>query len=213
MRGKKMFKKLKGIFRPKKEKREKSAKIKSSSFLIPFLFFLLGIRLFFQAKKTSVFFLCARLGLFLLLLEFGFSPGKEKAVNKSDIVVYQDFYRRWFFYAALENSYLLGFQKAVDASPVSLLRDKLRDFLEGERTSLLPLSLRNNQVETRLIRSRKERLSEEFEYTYADCKEREKLFRRLFPAKEAKPFPIFLLPLVFSLVMVICLFYGFAQPI
>ncbi len=182
-------------------------KATSNTYLILILLFCLGFLTYYSTKKIQAFLLFADFGLFLFVYVSLDSAMTKEKKNKAMIQTYADFYERFFLYSGLENSYLLGFQKAVDTSPISLLRDTLKDFIDNDRKGNLPLQIKNSQSELTLIRSRKERLKDDFEYSYPDSRERYLLFKRVFQEKEGFRIPCFVSTILVFLLCLGCLYY------
>ena len=192
--------------KPKVIQKTNAKKASGNTYIPLIVLFLLGFIVYYKTKNVQAFLLLADFGLFLFILD---SSSRKEKKGKAGLQTYKDFYERFFLYSGLENSYLLGFRKAVDTSPISLLRDSLKDYIDNDRKGNLPLQVKNSQSELNLIRARKERLRDDFEYTYPDSKERQLLCARVFREKNPITIPCFV-PTI--LIFLLCLFYVFLLP-
>lgn len=208
-----MFENLKkGLM--KKEKQPKKTKGETSSpVIVPVLSAFVGLLFYYRTKSVFPFLLFSLLGRFLFVYIFLNNPRKKDKQKNEELSLYENFYERYFLYSGLENSYLLGFEKAVDTLPISLLRDSLKDFQDNDRKGSIPLQVNRTQSERNLIRGVKERLEEEYEYTYQDSRERHSLYLRAFPKKKKASVPAYLISLSVISVSLVCLFYVFLRPV
>lgn len=208
-----MFENLKkGLM--KKEKQPKKTKGETSSpVIVPVLSAFVGLLFYYRTKSVFPFLLFSLLGRFLFVYIFLNNPRKKGKQKNEELSLYKNFYERYFLYSGLENSYLLGFEKAVDTLPISLLRDSLKDFQDNDRKGSIPLQVNRTQSERNLIRGVKERLEEEYEYTYQDSRERYSLYLRAFPKKKKASVPAYLISLSVISVSLVCLFYVFLRPV
>lgn len=198
--------------KPKGIQKTNAKKASGNTYIPLIVLFLLGFIVYYKTKNVQAFLLLADFGLFLFIYIFLDSSSRKEKKGKAGLQTYKDFYERFFLYSGLENSYLLGFRKAVDTSPISLLRDSLKDYIDNDRKGNLPLQVKNSQSELNLIRARKERLRDDFEYTYPDSKERQLLCAIVFREKDPITIPCFVPTILIFILCIGCLFYVFLLP-
>ncbi len=155
---------MKNPFKKKKNvKEKKKVDLSEILFYLPLLVSLL-ISYFIYSKSEKIF-PCALFPLSALALSMLFKKEKKETKKGLDSVLL--FYQYFLYFSSLEEDYVSGFSYAIDALPICELKDKLKDYLEGEnKDNEIPLSINRKQSEFSLISFLSLLLHNEEEYSY-----------------------------------------------
>lgn len=125
----------------KKEKKEKKS---------TYLLLLIGVLLMFFFFALDF----PRLVCFsVLLLSFScfLLMQKEERKGSENKETCIEFYRLFILHSSLLGSYKEGFLKAIDGLPISVVKDSLKDYVDGESKGDLPLYYTNTRAEYSLV--------------------------------------------------------------
>ncbi len=169
---------------------------------------LTGILLYVMTRKIILFALSMVLGVTLYFLFSDKTDDTDK--NRKGIRQNHDFFESFYMFSIMNNSYWEGFRCAYDAMKLSHMKDKLTDYLENPDTPL-DIHVTNSRTENRLIDMLIRFLHSEEETKDNDMEE----FRNLLEAyksegnKEKKEMPVYILPLLIILTIVIIVVFTF----
>ena len=125
----------------KKEKKEKKSTylLLLIGVLLMFFFFALDFPRLVCFSTLLLSFSC------FLLMQKEERKGSE---NKETCI---EFYRLFILHSSLFGSYKEGFLKAIDDLPISVVKDSLKDYVDGESKGDLPLYYTNTRAEYSLV--------------------------------------------------------------
>ena len=125
----------------KKEKKEKKSTylLLLIGVLLMFFFFALDFPRLVCFSTLLLSFSC------FLLMQKEERKGSE---NKETCI---EFYRLFILHSSLLRSYKEGFLKAIDDLPISVVKDSLKDYVDGESKGDLPLYYTNTRAEYSLV--------------------------------------------------------------
>ena len=121
----------------KKEKKQKKSTY--LLLLLMFFFFALDFPRLVCFSTLLLSFSC------FLLMQKEERKGSE---NKETCIA---FYRLFILHSSLLGSYKEGFLKAIDGLPISVVKDSLKDYVDGESKGDLPLYYTNTRTEYSLV--------------------------------------------------------------
>ena len=125
----------------KKEKKEKKSTylLLLIGVLLMFFFFALDFPRLVCFSALLLSFSC-----FLLMQ----TEERKGSANKETCIA---FYRLFILHSSLLGSYKEGFLKAIDGLPISVVKDSLKDYVDGESKGDLPLYYTNTRAEYSLV--------------------------------------------------------------
>lgn len=133
----------------KKEKKEKKDTEIKNSVLMYLPFILSFFAAYFLYQKTNSLLLTMLLPLSIFALTLLWNNLNHKESNPFQEV--SSFYQHFLTYSSLEENYRTGFKMAIDALPLSDIKDKLIDYLETDFNEPIPLSIYKTRGEFSLL--------------------------------------------------------------
>lgn len=141
-----MISKLKEkIFNKDKSNNFKS-KININIIIIFFVSFITSLLIFKLTNNYILTILCILTIFITLFVIFNQLNNKDITKNK-EFEFYNSFYKNFFYYSTINNSYVLGFKVAIDKLEISSLKDELINKIENKDYSQIePITRKKEEV-------------------------------------------------------------------